>query len=229
MEKKRLTFTIFVQGIYIMYEKERQELVDQISGRGITDIYVLKAISEVERHLFIPEALISHAYKDVALPIGYSQTISQPYTVAFMTQSLKVKPDSKILEIGTGSGYQASVLEKMGAKVFSIERQFEIYDRTRKLLDKLGIRVNTKYGDGTIGWQEFAPFDGILVTAGSPSVPSSLKKQLSIGGRLVIPVGDKVSQKLRIVTKVAQDEFEILDIPEFVFVPLIGKEGWNQK
>ena len=107
-----------------MYEKERQELVDQISERGISDIYVLKAISEVERHLFIPEALISHSYKDVALPIGYGQTISQPYTVAFMTQSLKVKPESKILEIGTGSGYQAAILEKMGAKVFSIERHW---------------------------------------------------------------------------------------------------------
>ena len=212
-----------------MYEKERQDLVDQISERGITDIYVLKAIWEVERHLFVPEALLSHAYKDVALPIGYGQTISQPYTVAFMTQSLKVKPNSKILEIGTGSGYQAALLCRMGASVFSIERQFEIYDRTRKLLDILGIRVNTKCGDGTIGWEEFAPFDGILVTAGSPSVPISLKKQLAIGGRLVIPVGDKVSQKLKIITKIAQDEFEILDIPEFVFVPLIGKEGWKQE
>lgn len=212
-----------------MYEKERQELVDKISENGISDIYVLKAISEVERHKFVPEALLSHAYKDVALPIGYGQTISQPYTVAFMTQSLKVKPDSKILEIGTGSGYQAAILYRMGANVYSIERQFEIHERTRNLLDKLEIRVNTKCGDGTIGWDEFAPYDGILVTAGSPTVPPSLMKQLAVGGRLVIPVGDKVSQKLRTVTKVAEDNFEILDIPEFVFVPLIGKEGWNQK
>ena len=212
-----------------MYEKERQELVDKISENGISDIYVLKAISEVDRHKFVPEALLSHAYKDVALPIGYGQTISQPYTVAFMTQSLKVKPNSKILEIGTGSGYQAAILYRMGANVYSIERQFEIHERTRNLLDKLEIRVNTKYGDGTIGWDEFAPYDGILVTAGSPTVPPSLLKQLAIGGRLVIPVGDKVSQKLRTVTKVTEDNFEILDIPEFVFVPLIGKEGWNQK
>jgi len=212
-----------------MYEKERKELVAKISEKGITDIYVLKAINEVERHRFIPEALLPHAYKDVALPIGYGQTISQPYTVAFMTQSLKVKPDSKILEIGTGSGYQAAILYRMGANVYSIERQFEIHERTRNLLDKLEIRVNTKYGDGTIGWDEFAPYDGILVTAGSPTVPPSLLKQLAIGGRLVIPVGDKVSQKLRTVTKVTEDNFEILDIPEFVFVPLIGKEGWNQK
>ena len=212
-----------------MYEKERQELVDKISENGITDIYVLKAINEVERHKFVPEALLPHAYKDVALPIGYGQTISQPYTVAFMTQSLKVKPNSKILEIGTGSGYQAAILYRMGANVYSIERQFEIHERTRNLLDKLEIRVNTKCGDGTIGWDEFAPYDGILVTAGSPTVPPSLLKQLAVGGRLVIPVGDKVSQKLRTVTKVAEDNFEILDIPEFVFVPLIGKEGWNQK
>lgn len=212
-----------------MYEKERQELVDTISEKGILDICVLKAISEVERHKFVPEALLPHAYKDVALPIGYGQTISQPYTVAFMTQSLQVKPNSKILEIGTGSGYQAAILYKMGANVYSIERQFEIYERTRKLLDKLEIRVNTKCGDGTIGWEEFAPYDGILVTAGSPAVPISLIKQLAISGRLVIPVGGKVSQKLKIVTKIDEDKFDTLDIPEFVFVPLIGKEGWKQQ
>ncbi len=212
-----------------MYEKERQELVDIISEKEISDIYVLKAISEVERHKFVPEILLAHAYKDVALPIGYGQTISQPYTVAFMTQSLKVKPNSKISEIGTGSGYQAAILYKMGANVYSIERQFEIYERTRKLLDKLQIRVNTKCGDGTIGWEEFAPYDGILVTAGSPNVPPSLMKQLAVGGKLVIPVGDKVSQRLKIITKVDEDKFETVDIPEFVFVPLIGKEGWKQQ
>ena len=212
-----------------MYEKERQELVDIISEKEISDIYVLKAISEVERHKFVPEILLAHAYKDVALPIGYGQTISQPYTVAFMTQSLKVKPNSKILEIGTGSGYQAAILYKMGANVYSIERQFEIYERTRKFLDKLQIRVNTKCGDGTIGWEEFAPYDGILVTAGSPNVPPSLMKQLAVGGKLVIPVGDKVSQRLKIITKVDEDKFETVDIPEFVFVPLIGKEGWKQQ
>lgn len=212
-----------------MYEKERQELIDKISEKGIFDVYVLKAISDVERHKFIPEALLPHAYKDTALPIGYGQTISQPYTVAFMTQALKVKPGTNILEIGTGSGYQAAILYRMGANVYSIERQFEIYERTRNLLDKLEIRVNTKCGDGTIGWEEYSPFDGIIVTAGSPLIPPSLMKQLAVGGRLVIPVGDKTSQKLKIVTKVDEDKFEILDIPEFVFVPLIGKDGWNQK
>lgn len=212
-----------------MYEKERQQLVDTISEKGISDVYVLKAISDVERHKFIPEALIPHAYKDTALPIGYGQTISQPYTVAYMTQALKVKPGTNILEIGTGSGYQAAILYRMGANVYSIERQFEIYERTRKLLDKLEIRVNTKCGDGTIGWEEYSPFDGIIVTAGSPLIPPSLMKQLAVGGRLVIPVGAKTSQKLKIVTKVDEDIFEIVDIPEFVFVPLIGKEGWKQQ
>ena len=212
-----------------MYEKERQELVDKISEKGILDINVLKAVGEVERDKFVPEAMKYHAYKDVALPIGYGQTISQPYTVAYMTQSLKLKPDSKVLEIGTGSGYQAALLVKMGMRVYSIERQFEIYSQTQKLLDQLGIRVNTKYGDGTIGWEEFAPYDGIIVTAGSPSIPVSLKKQLAVGGRLVIPVGNKNSQILKIVNKIDIDEFETIDVPQFSFVPLIGREGWSQK
>ena len=212
-----------------MFEAERHKLVNKISMNGVTDPRVLKAIDSVERHLFIPGALKDHAYKDVALPIGYGQTISQPYTVAFMTQALELKPNSKVLEIGTGSGYQAAILKFMGMKVYSIERQFEIYIKTQKLLDKLGIRVYTKYGDGTIGWEEFAPYDGIIVTAGSPSVPNSYKKQLAVNGKLVIPVGTKHSQKLKIVTKVADEKFEEKDIPEFTFVPLIGREGWNEK
>ena len=212
-----------------MFEAERHELVNKLSMNGVTDSKVLKAIDSVERHLFIPEALKDHAYKDVALPIGYGQTISQPYTVAFMTQALELKPGSKVLEIGTGSGYQAAILEFMGMKVYSIERQFEIYIKTQKLFDKLGIRVYTKYGDGTIGWEEFAPYNGIIVTAGSPSVPNSYKKQLAIDGKLVIPVGTKHSQKLKIVNKISDEEFEEKDIPEFTFVPLIGREGWNEK
>ncbi|MDR3609496.1 MAG: protein-L-isoaspartate(D-aspartate) O-methyltransferase [Ignavibacteriaceae bacterium] len=212
-----------------MYETERRELADSLSMKGIDDIYVLKAIGEVERHKFVPEPLKSHAYKDAALPIGFSQTISQPYTVAYMTQAMKLKPNSKVLEIGTGSGYQAAILYQMGMKVYSIERQLEILHVTQKLFDKMGIRVYTKYGDGTIGWDEFAPYDGIVVTAGSPSVPPSLKKQLSIGGRLVIPVGDKNSQTLKIITKIEEGKFITEDIPEFKFVPLIGREGWKEK
>ena len=147
----------------ISYAREREELADKLAEKGISDIFVLKAIREVERHLFVPKAMQHHAYTDVALPIGYGQTISQPFTVAFMTQSLGLKSSGKVLEIGTGSGYQAAVLEKMGIDVFSIERNMDIYLSTRKLLDQLGLRIYTKCGDGTIGWDEFAPYDGILV------------------------------------------------------------------
>jgi protein-L-isoaspartate(D-aspartate) O-methyltransferase len=213
----------------LTYEREREELADKLSEKGITDIYVLKAVREVERHKFVIKAMKQHAYSDIALPIGYGQTISQPYTVAFMTQSLGLKSKARVLEIGTGSGYQAAILEKMGIDVFSIERNMDIYLKTRKLLDEIGLRIHTKCGDGTIGWDEFAPYDGILVTAGSPTVPESLKRQLQVGGRLVIPVGNKNSQILKIITKLNDNEFEVCDVPEFSFVPLIGREGWNQK
>jgi protein-L-isoaspartate(D-aspartate) O-methyltransferase len=213
----------------ITYERDREELADKLAEKGITDIFVLKAIREVERHKFVPKAIKHHAYSDVALPIGYGQTISQPYTVAFMTQSLGLKSTGKVLEIGTGSGYQGAILEKMGIDVFSIERNMDIYLKTRKLLDELGLRIHTKCGDGTIGWDEFAPYDGILVTAGSPAIPESLKRQLKTGARLVIPVGNKDSQILKIITKLSDTEFEVHDVPEFKFVPLIGREGWSQK
>jgi protein-L-isoaspartate(D-aspartate) O-methyltransferase len=169
------------------------------------------------------------AYKDVALPIGYDQTISQPYTVAFMTQLLNIKkPGMKILEIGTGSGYQAAILVEMKADVYSIERNLDLHHRTTKLFDKLGIRVHAKYGDGTIGWKEFAPFDGIVVTAGSPTIPNNLKEQLAVGGRMVIPVGDRKSQKLYLLTKNSDSDFDSEEIPAFSFVPLIGREGWKK-
>ena len=212
-----------------MYESEREELVKKISLKGITDKNVLKAIEEVERHKFVPEAMKHHAYNDVALPIGHGQTISQPYTVAFMTQVLKASPGDKVLEIGTGSGYQAAILNRMGMEVYSIERNVDIFYRTRKLFDELGLRINTKCGDGTLGWEEYSPFDGIIVTAGSPTIPSSLKKQLAPGGRIVIPVGDKTSQRLKILIKLEENKFDIEDIPEFAFVPLIGREGWKDK
>ncbi len=212
-----------------MYETERQELVDKISLKGISEKSVLKAIGDVERHKFVPEAMKHYSYDDVALPIGYGQTITQPFTVAFMTQSLKLNPGDKVLEIGTGSGYQAAILLKMGMEVYSIERNVDIFYRTRKLFDEMGLRINTKCGDGTLGWEEFAPYDGILVTAGSPTIPNSLKQQLALGGRMVIPVGTKTSQRLKIVTKLDEDKFEIEEVPEFAFVPLIGREGWREK
>lgn len=212
-----------------MFRVQREELVDEITKKGITDLTVIRAIGNVPREKFIEKTLQHMAYKDVALPIGYEQTISQPYTVAFMTQLLNIKKEGmKILEIGTGSGYQAAVLFEMKADVYSIERNMDLHHRTSKLFDKLGIRVHAKYGDGTIGWQEFAPFDGIIVTAGSPIIPKNLKEQLSVGGRMVIPIGDRSSQKLYLLKKISDSEFESEVIPEFSFVPLIGREGWKK-
>ncbi len=212
-----------------MFRVQREELVDEITRKGITDLAVIKAIGNVPREKFIERTMHHMAYKDVALPIGYDQTISQPYTVAFMTQLLNIKkPGVKVLEIGTGSGYQAAVLFEMKADVYSIERNLDLHHRTTKLFDKLGIRVHAKYGDGTIGWKEFAPFEGIIVTAGSPSIPKNLKEQLAIGGRMIIPVGDRASQKLYLLRKISEIEFDSEIIPEFSFVPLIGREGWKK-
>lgn len=212
-----------------MFRVHREELVDELTKKGISDLAVVKAIGTVPREKFIEKTMHHLAYKDVALPIGYDQTISQPYTVAFMTQLLNIKkPGMKILEIGTGSGYQAAVLFEMQADVYSIERNLDLHHRTTKLFDKLGIRVNAKYGDGTIGWKEFAPFDGIIVTAGSPIIPNHLKKQLAVGGRMIIPVGDRKSQKLYLIKKISEKEFDSEVIPEFSFVPLIGREGWKK-
>jgi protein-L-isoaspartate(D-aspartate) O-methyltransferase len=212
-----------------MFRVQREELVDVLTKKGINDLAVIKAIGTVPREKFIEKTMQHMAYKDIALPIGYEQTISQPYTVAFMTQLLNIrKPGMKILEIGTGSGYQAAILFEMQADVYSIERNLDLHHRTTKLFDKLGIRVHAKYGDGTIGWKEFAPFDGIIVTAGSPIVPNNLKEQLAVGGRLIIPVGDRRSQKLYLIKKISEKEFDSEVIPEFSFVPLIGREGWKK-
>ena len=212
-----------------MSKTERNLLVNSLAEKGITDQNVLNAMREVKREKFVPLLMRLNAYRDIALPIGYEQTISQPYTVAIMTQALKLKKGDKVLEIGTGSGYQAAILEKMGAKVFTIERHNDLYRNAQKLFDTLGIRVSTKCGDGTIGWSDYAPFYGIIVTAGSPDIPESLKKQLTIGGRLVIPVGDKRTQTLKVVTRTSEDDYDIESIPEFAFVPLIGREAWDKE
>ena len=212
-----------------MSKTERKILINSLVKKGISDTNVLKAMLKVEREKFVPLLMKVNAYRDIALPIGYEQTISQPYTVAIMTQALKVKDGDKILEIGTGSGYQAAILVEMGARVYSIERHNDIFRNAQKLFDKLGIRVSTKCGDGTIGWSEHAPYDGIIVTAGSPDIPVSLKNQLAIAGRLVIPVGGKSTQILKIVTRISEDKFDIEGIPEFAFVPLIGREAWGKE
>jgi protein-L-isoaspartate(D-aspartate) O-methyltransferase len=211
-----------------MFETERKELVEILKKRGISDPRVLEAFNNVERHQFVPEIMKQHAYNDVALPIGYGQTISQPYTVAFMTQALNPKPQQKILEIGTGSGFQAAIINYLGARVFTIERNFELYNIALKTFDKLGLRIAARCSDGTIGWDEFAPYDGIIVTAGGPTVPENLKKQLAIYGKMIIPVGDKKSQTMKIITKISADNFKTEENPYFAFVPLIGKEGWKE-
>jgi len=212
-----------------MYETERKELVEILRSKGISNQRVLDAFLKVERHLFVPDIMKQHAYKDVALPIGLGQTISQPYTVAFMTQEINPQPKQKILEIGTGSGYQAAILYEMGARVFSIERHNDLYNSAMKLFDELNLKIAARCSDGTIGWEEFSPYDGIIVTAGGPTVPINLKKQLAVSGRLIIPVGDKQVQTLHVITKISDEEFQSREVPYFAFVPLIGKQGWKEK
>jgi protein-L-isoaspartate(D-aspartate) O-methyltransferase len=183
-------------------------------------------MGKVERHIFVGGAFASRAYEDSALPIGQEQTISQPYTVAFMTQELQIRSGMKVLEVGTGSGYQAAILAAMGCRVFTIERHPELLTKARQIFDQSGLRIVSKGGDGTIGWTEFAPYDGIIVTAGAPDVPEALKKQLAEGGRIVIPVGERTSQRLVIVQKNGEN-FTTREVDGFKFVPLVGKHGWN--
>lgn len=202
-------------------------MIALLKDRGISDSLLLRSMTNVKRHLFVPEPFTSRAYEDSALPIGKMQTISQPYTVAFMTQALGVKPGDKVLEIGTGSGYQAAILAEMGVKVFTIERHAELLSAARMLFDRLEYRVASKAGDGTVGWPEFSPFNGIIVTAGAPDVPEPLMKQLADGGKLVIPVGDLEMQTLLVVTRTG-DRYDRREIHGFKFVPLIGKMGWSR-
>ncbi|MFN3530845.1 MAG: protein-L-isoaspartate(D-aspartate) O-methyltransferase [Bacteroidia bacterium] len=204
----------------------RKKLVDFLRSKGIIDEAVLEAINQVPRHIFLDKAFLELAYEDRAMPIGEGQTISQPYTVAFQSQLLEIKKRDKVLEIGTGSGYQACVLEKLGAKVYSIERQRKLYEKTRKLLGEMQSKVSTHFGDGTLGLPAFAPFDKIIVTAGAPVVPQSLSEQLKPGGLLVIPVGDELHQRMLRIRKTATGELETESFENFKFVPLLGKEGW---
>lgn len=199
----------------------RQQLVNTLKNKGIASESVLKAIGKIPRHLFMDSGFLEHAYQDKAFPIAADQTISQPYTVAFQTELLQVKPGSKILEIGTGSGYQTAVLCELGAKVYSIERQNELFKKTSKFLPKLGYRAKKLiFGDGYIGLEDEAPFDGIIVTAGAPFVPKPLLGQLKIGGRLVIPVGEDVQVMTMFVRK-GPKSFEQEEFGEFRFVPLL--------
>lgn len=199
----------------------RNQLVKIIAAKGISDEAVLKAISDVPRHLFMDSSFVDFAYTDRPFPIAADQTISQPYTVAYQTQLLKVKKDSKILEIGTGSGYQTAVLLEMGAKVYTIERQKELFKKTSLFLPKLGYKPKKIiFGDGYKGLPESAPFDGIIVTAGAPSVPKALLSQLKIGGRLVIPIG-KNQQTMTLFIRANEKDFEKHNLGSFRFVPLL--------
>lgn len=199
----------------------RNQLVEVLMKRGITDKNVLQAIKTIPRHLFLDSSFENFAYQDTAFPIGAGQTISQPYTVAFQSQLLEVKRDDKVLEIGTGSGYQTAVLYGMGARVFSVERQNELYKKTSVLLPKLGIRArHLTFGDGYKGLPNFAPFDSIIVTAGAPFIPEPLMAQLKIGGRLVIPVGEE-QQIMTLLIRKNETQFEKHEFGDFRFVPML--------
>ncbi len=199
----------------------RKKLIDGLKIKGIRNEKVLEAIGKVPRHLFMESTFIQFAYKDQAFPIGAGQTISQPYTVAVQTQLLELEKGDKVLEVGTGSGYQAAVLLEMGAKVFTIERQKELYMKVHKFLPEIGYNPACFFGDGYKGLPNFAPFDKIIVTAGAASVPEDLKQQLAINGRMVIPVGHEHRQEMTVITRISESEFRSEKHGDFVFVPLL--------
>ncbi len=208
------------------FDQERDEMIGLIRGRGITDDAIIGAMSRIDRREFVGTPFLNRSYDDCALPIGCSQTISQPYTVAFMTQALSAKPGDKVLEIGTGSGYQAAVLAEMGLRVFTIERHMQLLVEARKRFEKFSFNIASKCGDGTLGWSEFGPYRGIVVTAGAPEPPRALLDQLDDGGVLVIPIGGMELQDIHAITRRA-DRYEAQQTAGFKFVPLIGKSGWK--
>ncbi len=211
------------------YSVLRERMVkEQIEARGVRDRRVLEAMLSVPRHLFVPEGLRGSAYHDSPLPIGEGQTISQPYMVALMTELLELRGSEKVLEVGTGSGYQAAILSLLAAEVFTIEKNERLASKAAERLKDLGYEnVYVRVGDGTLGLREEAPFDGIIVTAGSPSIPQPLTEQLKVGGRLVIPVGPSGMQMLKLIIRM-EDRFVEEEKGGCVFVPLVGKHGWRR-
>ena len=202
----------------------RSQMVERLKGRDIRNTSVLEAIKEVPRHFFLDSAFLEFAYKDNAFPIGCDQTISNPYTVAFQSELLSPSPNDKILEIGTGSGYQTAILCKIGCKVYSIERFRDLHIKAKQNLSNLNCNVNLFYGDGYLGLANHAPFDKIIVTAGAPEIPAALKEQLKIGGILVIPIGIE-SQKMTVILKTKKDTYEILsEYDNFKFVPFLREK-----
>jgi protein-L-isoaspartate(D-aspartate) O-methyltransferase len=207
----------------------RRMVEEQVIARGVKDQRVLDAMLKVPRHKFVEEALEGKAYQDAPLPIGEKQTISQPYMVALMSEALALKGSETVLEVGTGSGYQAAILAQLASRVFSLERIPALARRARKVLDECGYsKVNIRLADGTLGWPEMAPFDAILVTAGAPEVPPEYLDQLAIAGRLVIPVGDLYSQVLMRITRNGEQEYQEEQLLGCRFVPLIGSHGWHE-
>jgi protein-L-isoaspartate(D-aspartate) O-methyltransferase len=211
------------------FDISRKRMVEsQIITRGVKDRRLIEAMQKVPRHIFVEEAMAAQAYNDKPLPIGEKQTISQPYMVALMTELLELKGNEKVLEIGTGSGYQAAILACLADRVYTIERIRSLVLRARKALDSLGyFNVNIKIADGTVGWKEEAPFDAIIVTAAAPDIPGELIDQLAVGGKLVIPVGDQVDQTLLRITKQKDGSIVREDLIGCRFVKLIGKYGWE--
>jgi protein-L-isoaspartate(D-aspartate) O-methyltransferase len=214
------------------YKKQRARMVEgQIKVRGINDARVLKIMENVPRHLFVDEGLIDQAYSDNPLPIGERQTVSQPYIVALMTQAMELKGKERVLEIGTGSGYQTAILAQLAERVFSIERIAALASRARKILDQLNYyNVAIRVGDGSYGWKEESPFDSIITTAAAPGVPRYLIEQLVVGGRLIIPVGERDVQMLYKFTRLSKDinDLKTEDLGGCRFVSLIGDSGWKE-
>jgi len=196
--------------------------------KGINDERILQAINKIPRETFVPEEYVVHTYDDAALPIGCGQTISQPYTIAFMTEMLDIQPNMKVLEIGTGSGYHACVLCELGANVYTIERIPELYEMAKINFEKLGYTVHQRLGDGSIGWEEEAPFDRIIVPASAPRIPSILIKQLKIDGKMIIPIGGREIQTMHLLTRCDETQYIDRRLQTFKFVPLIGLEGWEE-
>ncbi|WP_066839241.1 protein-L-isoaspartate(D-aspartate) O-methyltransferase [Rufibacter ruber] len=205
----------------------RKSLVRVVQEKGIKDQKVLAALEQVPRHFFFEKAFLEQAYQDKAFPIGEGQTISQPYTVAYQTELLQVQPSDKVLEIGTGSGYQCSILLQLTPQVYTIEYNEVLFHKARKQFQMMGLSPFTFLGDGSEGLPAHAPYHKILVTAGAPIIPKTLLRQLTIGGKLVIPVGDTGLQKMLRITRVAEEEFTKEEFDNFKFVPLLGNQGWK--
>ena len=210
------------------HQGQRTQLVKSLASNKITDKNVLWAVSNVPRHLFLSKDFEDRAYDDVALPIEEGQTISQPYTVAFQTQALTIKPGDKVLEIGTGSGYQAAILDHMGAEVYSVERIDKLHKQAKLILGQHAKKVKLLLSDGTMGWPEQAPFDKIIVTAAAPKIPETLLSQLKPGGLAIIPIGNKSIQKMVLIEKSVENIITQKELGDFRFVPLIGKDGWEK-